>query len=80
MTGQVVQAGGKWCPMCQGWAVQRCTDWNHAPSWYVPHVQPKQRSVVGTTLIVLFTIFVIAPALVGMILMVLIQLGAAVGG
>lgn len=68
--------GGKWCPWCGSWAM-RCYDWGHAPGWYVPAPPPpRQRSVVGTTLVVLFTIFVIAPFLVGTILYALIQIGA----
>lgn len=72
-------AAGKWCPWCQVWAVRGCTDWGHAPGWYVPQVPQKPRSVVGTTLLVLLTIFVIAPFLVFVLLNALAAFGVLVG-
>lgn len=75
----VTNPQGKWCPWCQAWAVRGCTNWAHAPGWYVPQVQHKQRSVIGTTLLVLVTIFVIVPFLVVILLNVLAAFGAFIG-
>lgn len=70
---------GKWCPWCQAWAVQGCTDMAHAPGWYVPQIPQKQRSVVGTTLLVLFTIFIIVPFLLFVLASALASFAAFVG-
>lgn len=62
--------GGRWCQMCNRWAIECLDPGTHAHGWMVPPYnqapmnQPRGRSVVGTTLIVLLTVFVIAPLLV----------------
>lgn len=55
-----------WCPVCQLWAPGCHDQARHAAGWVIPaaqNPQPKPRSVVRTTLIVLITVFIIAPFL-----------------
>lgn len=50
------------------------TRWTGAVSYPVTQTQPRRRSVVGTTLLVLLTVFVIAPVLVFFVASVLAAL------
>jgi len=51
----------------------------HDIVWYVATPPPRQRSVVGTTLVAVFTVLVILPVLVAMLLAGLIGLGGLLG-
>lgn len=74
-----MRAGGRWCPWCQCWAIACADVAGHDIVWYVATPPPRQRSVVGTTLVAVFTVLVILPVLVAMLLAGLIGLGGLLG-
>lgn len=80
-----IDPNGRWCQLCSRWAIG-CTDTtaHSLVGWVVPggglqQAPPRQRSVVGTTLLVMLTVFVIAPMILFAGCQVLIGIGGAAG-